>query len=199
VNRFSLTLPALLLSTLLLSACTTMPTSLTITPQLNDDTAVNKIDSDQSWTLSSNDVRTARYLIAISSGEDVATLINESASSRLLIESSLRNHWLKQGVQFTNKNSESHEKYEIKIQLIKLLAEVEQAAFSHESDINVVLKVQLSSDKTTFSKTFRSHYEQKSPFSVDIEALTTQLNTQLSQLLDQVVQDPEVNAKLLQL
>ncbi|MCP4322929.1 MAG: hypothetical protein GY787_13990 [Alteromonadales bacterium] len=196
VNRYSLALPALLLSTLFLSACATPPTSLKLTAQLDEAITINKIEREQTWVLNSDDFRTARYLIAISSGDEVATLINESASSRILIENSLRTHWVKQGIQFTDKSSEN---YEIKVQLIKLLAEVEQGTVSHESDINVILKIQLSSDKTTFSKTFRSHYEQKAPFRADIEKLTTQLNMQLSQLLDQVVQDPEVNAKLLQL
>lgn len=196
MNSFSLKLPALLLSTLILSACATTPTSLQLKPKLNDNISIEKTQSEHVWALNSDDFRTARYLIAISSGDDVATLVNESASSRVIIEETLQNHWTKKGLHFTDKKNNP---YKVDVQLIKLLAEVEQGTLSHESDINVVIKIQLRSDKKTFSKTFRSHYEEKSPFSADINALTEQLNTQLSQLLDQIVQDAELNAKLLQL
>jgi len=113
-----------------------------------------------------------------------------------MVEQTLKAHWTKQGHVFT---SDSYNEHKIDIQLIKLLAEVEQATLSHESDINVVIKVQLDSDKTTFSKTFRSHYEEKAPFNANVDKLSQQLTTQLSQLLDQIVQDPELNAKLQQL
>jgi len=192
----TLTLPTLLFSLLFLSACSNTPSSLQLTPQLNTDNITSPVESDQKWLLASQDLRTARYLIAISTGDDVATLINESSSTRAMVEQTLQAHWAKQGHIFT---SDSYNEYKIDIQLIKLLAEVEQATLSHESDINVVIKVQLNSDKTTFSKTFRSHYEEKAPFNANVNKLSQQLTTQLSQLLDQIVQDPELNAKLLQL
>ncbi|WP_232772509.1 YajG family lipoprotein [Psychromonas sp. Urea-02u-13] len=196
MRTISLTLPVILLSTLFLSACSSTPTSLKLTPNLNDNITINKVEKNQKWLLDSKDFRTARYLIAISAGDDVATLVNESISTRISVEKLLQNHWTKQGYRFTDNQGNSHQ---IEVQLIKLLAEVEQGTLSHETDINVIIKIQLNSDKSTFSKTFRSHYEEKAAFSADVEVLATQLNTQLSQLLDQIVQDPELNDKLLQL
>jgi uncharacterized lipoprotein len=196
VRTISLTLPIILLSTLFLSACSNTPTSLKLTPSLDTNITVNKVEKKQKWALNSKDFRTARYLIAISTGDDVATLVNESTSTRLIVEKTLQKHWVNQGYRFTDKAGNSHQ---IEVQLIKLLAKVEQGTVSHETNINVIIKIQLNSDKSTFSKTFRSHYEENAPFRANIESLTTQLNTQLSQLLDQVVQDPELNDKLLQL
>ncbi|GLS89139.1 hypothetical protein GCM10007916_02060 [Psychromonas marina] len=196
MKNISLTLPSLLLSILFLSACSTTPSSLQLTPKLDENISVTKIKSDKKWSLTSQDLRTERYLIAISSGDDVATLINESTSTRTLIEQTLKTHWLKQGHQISNKGVNG---YQIDIQLLKLLAEVEQNTMNHETDINLVIKVQLKSETTTFSKTFRSHYEEKAPFSASVTDLAQQLNKQLSQLLDQIVQDPEVNDKLAQL
>jgi len=196
VKKTSLSLPLLLLSILFLSACSNTPNSLQLTPRLDESLITTKVESDQRWLLDSQDLRTARYLIAISAGDDVATLIGESNSTRTIIEKTLQTHWSKQGHRFT---SNRYNRYKIEVQLIKLLAEVEQATLSHESEINVVLKVQLSTDKTTFSKTFRSHYEKKGALNASVKTLTEQLNAQLSQLLDQIVQDPELNDKLLQL
>lgn len=196
MNRLSLKFILLLLSALFLSACANTPNSLKLTPQIDKNISINKVESKNSWSLQSVDLRNARYLIAISSGDDVATLFHESISSSLTIGKILHSHWLKQGVNFTDKKPNSQQ---IEIQVIKLLAEVEQSSFSHESDINLLIKIRLNTEQTTFTKTFRSHFEQKSPFSADVEALETQLNTQLSQLLNQIVQDPELNAKLAQL
>lgn len=196
MKNISLSLPLLLLSTLLLTACATPPNSLQLAPQLDDTSITTQVKSAHSWQLTSQDLRTARYLIAISSGDDVATLVNESSSTRAIVEQTLQAHWLKQGHTFS---TDSANNYQIDIQLIKLLAQVEQGAVSHESDINVVLKVQLSNAHTTFSKTFRSNFKEEAPFNASVDKLTEQLNTQLSQLLNQVVQDSELNAKLLQL
>ena len=196
MKHISLTLPVLLLSTLFLSACSSTPSSVQLTPKLDKNITLTKVEDNKQWLLNSQDLRAERYLIAISSGDDVATLINESVSTRTLIEKTLQTHWVKQGHQFVNKSNNG---YQIDIQLLKLLAEVEQSTMSHETDINVVIKIMLKSNKTNFSKTFRSHFEEEAPFSPSIEDLTTKLNTQLSQLLNQVVQDQEFNGKLKQL
>lgn len=196
MKNISLTLPTLILSILLLSACSNTPSSLQLTPKIDENITATSIKSNKQWLIGSQDLRTERYLIAISSGDDVATLINESTSTRALVEKTLQAHWIKQGHLFTHKNSNNDK---IEIQLLKLLAEVEQSTMSHETDINLIIKVQLKSNDTTFSKTFRSHYEEKAPLNASVNDLTEQLNTQLSQLLDQIVQDTELNDKLLQL
>ncbi|WP_238596690.1 YajG family lipoprotein [Psychromonas sp. psych-6C06] len=196
MKRISLTLPAILASIALLSGCSSTPNNLQLTPKLSNDIVTKEVNSEHIWLLDSQDLRSARYLIAISSGDDVATLINESSSTKDVITETLRTHWVNSGHRFTNKKNNDTQ---INVQLIQLLAEVEEHTVSHESDINVVIKVQLSSDKKTFSKTFRAHYEEEAPFGADVEKISAQLNTQLSQLLDQIVQDPELNAKLLQL
>ena len=196
MKHISLTLPVLLLSALFLSACSSTPSSVQLTPKLDKNITLTKVEDNKQWLLNSQDLRAERYLIAISSGDDVATLINESVSTRTLIEKTLQTHWVKQGHQFANSSING---YQIDIQLLKLLAEVEQNTVSHETDINVVIKIKLKSNKTSFSKTFRSHFEEEAPFSPSIEDLTTKLNTQLSKLLNQVVQDQEFNDKLKQL
>jgi len=198
VKNIHLTLPALLLSTLFLSACSTTPSSVKLTPQLTKTSNMPQITAEDkpSWLISSDDFRTARYLIAISSGDGVAELINESESSRSMIENVLYTQWEKQGVTF---NEEKNNAYQLKVQLVTLLSEVEKGTVSDESDNNIVIKIQLTSDKKVFSKTFRSHSQEEFPFRASVDKLTEKLNTQLSQLLDQIVQDPELNAKLLQL
>jgi len=80
VKNITLTLPTLLLSILFLSACSNTPSSLQLTPQLDTNSITAQVESEQKWLLDSQDLRTARYLIAISSGDDVATLLTNQAA-----------------------------------------------------------------------------------------------------------------------
>ena len=150
-------------------------------------------DSDLKWSLSSQDQRIAHYLIEISTGDDVAILINEQKSSRLVIQQALNEAWLALDLSFTEESI-----YKIDVQLIKLLAEVEQSSFSHQVNSNIVIRIQLSSDQQKFNKTFKSHFYSKKQFTANNANISEQLNTQLSQLLNEIVQDPELNSKLQQ-
>lgn len=192
----SFTLPGILLSILLLSACSNSSNSLQLTPKLDASSITSKVTNDHDWLLNSQDLRSARYLISISAGDDVATLINESVSTRTVIEKTLQAHWAKQGHRFT---TQADNEYQITVQLLQLVAQVEQHTFSHESHINAVIRIELNSASTTFAKTFRANFNKEGAFAANVDTIAEQLNTQLSQLLDQIVQDPELNAKLQQL
>lgn len=185
----------LLLSSLLLTAaCSHSPSSVTLQPELLVKETDKSLQSNLTWNMNSQDQRIAHYLIEISSGDDAATLVNESQSSRLLIEKVLRRQWQEQGLRFTSDSS-----YKIDLQIIKLLAQVKQNNFSFDLNSNIIIKVKLSSENKTFSKTFTAHLTEEAPFSANVEKITEKLNTQLSQLLTEIVQDPELTAKLQQL
>ena len=183
----------LTLTTLFLISCSSAPRTMLLEPELINADKQQSFDSNLNWSLSSQDQRIAHYLIEISTGDDVATLINEQKSSRLVIQQALYEAWSGQNLNFTDKNV-----YKIDIQLIKLLSEVEQSSFSHQVNSNIVIRIQLSSDLKTFNKTFRSHFHSKHPFKASNDKISEQLNTQLSQVLNEIVHDPELNSKLQQ-
>ncbi|WP_028862183.1 YajG family lipoprotein [Psychromonas aquimarina] len=184
----------LILSSALLFSCSGTPTSTQLQPQLSSIDNNKSLESSINWSVSSQDRRIAHYLIEISTGDDAAVLINESAGSKQIIEQALRRQWLKQGMTLVSSSP-----YQIDIQVIKLLSQVKQSTLSHEIDSNIVIKVQLNSETKTFSKTFKAKYSAQAPFQADIDELSEKLNTQLSQLLNEIVQDPELKSKLLQL
>jgi uncharacterized lipoprotein len=162
-----------------------------VQPKISTEKKMPVIDSDITWSLSSQDRRIARYLIEISAGDGLATLVNESNSSRLIIQQTLHQQWLAQGLSIYPNND-----YKIDIQLIKLLAKVKQSTYKHKIDSEVVIKIQLKSNNKTFSKTFNSQALSEAPFNADSVKISTQLNKQLSQLLTEIVKDPELNSKL---
>ncbi len=184
----------LIISAVLLAACSTSPASVQLQPELSLNQTGKLLQSKLIWNISSQDQRIAHYLIEITDGDNAATLINESQSSRLIIENVLHKQWIKQGLTF---KADSEDK--IDIQLIKLLAKVEQNTLTHNINSKIVIKVKLSSENTIFSKTFKSRFNQEGVFTADSKQVTEQLNDQLSQLLNEIIQDPELNAKLQQL
>jgi uncharacterized lipoprotein len=183
----------LMLSTFFLLSCSSTPTTMLLEPELINSGKAQALSNNVNWSLSSQDQRIAHYLIEITTGDDVATLINEQKSSRLIIQQALYDEWMTRDLIITENSS-----YKIDIQLIKLLAQVEQSSFSHQVNADIVIRVELSSEQKTFNKTFKSHFHSKRPFTANSVKVSEQLNTQLSQLLNQIIQDPELNSKLQQ-
>jgi len=184
----------LIISAVLLTACSSTPASIQLRPELSVVQTTQPLQSKSSWSIGSQDQRIAHYLIEISSGDDVATLINESQSSRLIIEKSLRKQWIKEGLTY-----QADSPAKIEVQLIKLLAKVEQKNLTYKNHSKIVINIKLRTENKIFSKTFTSRFTKEGIFTPEIKALSAQLNTQLSQLLNEIIKDPELNAKLQQL
>lgn len=178
-------------ATFFLFSCSNVPSTMQVQPKISNEKNIPVINSDINWSLSSQDRRIAHYLIEISAGDDVATLINESDSSRLIIEQTLNAQWLAQGLALSPNND-----YKIDVQLIKLLAKVKQSTYKHKINSEVVIKIQLKSNNKTYGKTFNSRMMSEAPFNADSVKISTQLNEQLSQLLTEIVKDPELNTRL---
>lgn len=181
------------ISVFLLVACSTTPLSIQLQPkiELNQNAPLlsNKID----WQVKSQDQRIVQYLIEITNGKDAAKLINETQSSRLLITNTLQQQWNKRGLTFADSSTNI-----IEIQIINLLAKVDQKTLHHNTRIKIVLNIKLTTNNSVFTKTFISNTTQEGPFKADIEEINNQLNAQLSKLLNKIVQDPELNDKLQQ-
>ncbi|WP_435235082.1 YajG family lipoprotein [Psychromonas sp. PT13] len=180
----------LLTSSFLLVACSTSPLSITLQPTLSEIPANSVSTSKLNWQITSQDFRTAQYLIIVSEGDGVATLINDAQNSRLVIQQSLQQKWAETGLRL---NPQSENK--ITIQLIELLSKVKQTSFSHTVNSTITINVRVESGTTVFNKIFASNTEQEAPLSVNIKKTGNKLNTQLSLLLDEIINDPELNAK----
>ena len=176
------------------AGCSTPPVSMRVQPTLLKNQTTIPFTSKTVWNINSQDHRIAQYLIEVTKGKGAATLVNESQSSRLIIENALQQEWQKYGL-LTNTDSTN----KINIEIIKLLAKVQQNPVNHTINSNIIINVKLKTENNVFSKIFRSHATKEAPFSADINKTGKQLNIQLSQLLNEIIQDPELNAKLHQL
>jgi len=180
-------------SFIVLVSCASVPTDINIIPDLALKEGTIAFSNAAPWQIQSRDLRIERHLVQIVDGEKVAQLINEHQSVRLLIEKNLSQAWLNNGLKIADSSD-----YHVDIMLNKALATVTESAVSYEVKSQLVLKLQLSHQGKKFVKLFRSNSQWEGPFNASISRITKELSVQLSDLLNQIVQDEELNKKLQQ-
>lgn len=181
----------LLLSSLTILGCSQTPSSIPLTSQLTLNKPELTYHNLQAWQIDSQDLRVARHLIEIVDGDNVAKLINEQQSLTKLIEDNLRQTWTANQLK-TAKQSD----YKLDIQLVEALTKVTEPTMSYEVSTDMKIKIKLQHNNKTFVKLFQSNHQWNAPFSTSISRVTEQLETQLSQLLNEIIQDKELNDKL---
>ena len=192
LNTYS-KLVAMLTLLFTLASCASLPTDININPELDLEKNTYTFKQSDTWQIASQDLRVARHLIEIIDGDNVAQLINEQQSLRLLVENSLTQAWINNKLK-VNKSSE----HQANIKLIKALATVTESTLSYDVDSQMVIKIELNYQGKNFVKLFRSNKQWDAAFSTSAAGITEQLNVQISQLLNQIIQDPELNSKLQQ-
>lgn len=183
---------ALFISSLLtLISCASVPTDINIIPDLDLKAGTYTFTSEKSFQVNSQDLRIERHLVQIVDGEKVAQLINEHQSIRLLIEKNLSEAWTNNKLNLVDQSE-----YKIDIKLIKALATVKEAAVSYEVKSELILKIQVMHQGNIYVKLFKSNNQWEGPFTASISRITKELSVQLSELLNQIIQDEELNDKL---
>ncbi|TEW51712.1 YajG family lipoprotein [Psychromonas algicola] len=184
----------LLISSLLtLISCASVPTDINIIPDLDLKAGTYTFTNENPWQVDSQDLRIERHLVQIVDGDKVAQLINEHQSVRLLIEKNLSEAWANNKLKIVDQSD-----YKIDIKLIKALATVTEAAVSYEVKSELILKIQVTHQGNIYVKLFKSNNQWEGPFTASISRITKELSVQLSELLNQIVQDEELNDKLQQ-
>jgi len=174
-------------------SCASVPTDINLMPQLHLTTGTYEFSNENAWKINSQDIRVAKHLVQIVDGDKAARLINEQQSIRLLIENNLSQAWSENQLNMANESD-----YKVDIKLVKALATVTEATVSYEVKSEIALKIQLTHQGRIFVKLFRSNNQWEAPFTTSISRVTQELNLQLSDLLNQIIQDQELNTKLQQ-
>ncbi|TEW54371.1 hypothetical protein E2R68_08850 [Psychromonas sp. RZ22] len=184
--------PSLIIATLLiLMGCSTIPADLNINSKQPLETGTYQFSNPHAWQINSQDYRIARHLIEIVDGDNVAQLINERQSLRVLVENNLKQAWITNKLKTANVSD-----YKVDIRLIKALTTVTEGAVSYNASTQMIIKVQLTYQDKSFVKLFRSNNQWEAPFSTNVSRIREELNKQLSQLLNQIIKDQELNDKL---
>jgi len=181
----------ILISLLTLMSCTSIPTHTNIEPTINLTNSTYTFTNTHLWKIKSQDQRIEHHVIEIVDGDNVAQLINEQQSLRLLVEKSLSSAWANNKLKIDQTSD-----YQVDIQLVKALATVTESTFSYDVTSEMKIKVVLTHQGNVFVKLFRSGKQWDAAFSTKTEAITKQLDQQLSQLLEQIINDQELNSQL---
>ena len=160
-------------------------------PALSIEKGAYTYSNQQPWKISSQDERVARHVIEVVDGDNVAQLVNEQQSLRLLVQDSLTQAWVDNQLK-VDQNSD----YKLDIKLVKVLATVTEASVSYDVSSQMMIKVALTHNGKAFIKLFRSNKQWNSAFSTNISNITERLNKQLSFLLIQIVEDQELNSQM---
>jgi uncharacterized lipoprotein len=183
-KKYLLTLP--LIYTLLLNACTSAPTHLIIAPDITNIPTSKHIN--QQATLNVNDMRTAGHLVQILKEGNAAILF--SAQNRLedIIEKSISKVWQEQGLTIQNPAVNS-----INIIIEKAITSVTQKTMSYHAQSEIILEIKINNGLKTLTSTFKNSGDSKGPFKADIAVLERNFNQRLTNLLQQILANKEIN------
>ena len=181
----------MMVTSLALISCSSTPAYTNLMPAFSIEKGAYTYSNSQPWKISSQDERVARHVIEVVDGDNVAQLVNEQQSLRLLVQDNLTQAWVDNQLK-VDQNSD----YKIDIKLVKALATVTEATVSYDVSSQMMIKVALTHNGKAFIKLFRSNKQWNSAFSTNVANITERLNKQLSLLLVQIVEDQELNTQM---
>ncbi len=176
-------------TTLLLSACSSQPQQVQLNPsvELNPEQQVNTIAA-----IRSQDLRSKRFLISIhQQGKEQAQLIASTNNLRQSIEQQLSQAWQQKGIGFV-----ADAPQRITIDILELASRVDEGSVKYQTTSTIRLSVSVDTPTQTLSKQFRSSHSHEGAFSVNVNKQAEAMSQQLSQMLSEIANDPELLAVL---
>ncbi|QDP00700.1 hypothetical protein FNC98_04635 [Thalassotalea sp. PS06] len=169
----------------LTSACAEKTGMIELQPDLINTPA--KIYQQKSAKISVTDSRDKGHIVEVLNIDRPSTTIDSSAALSQVLNRQFTNQLSNQGL---NLNEESD---------LKVIFDVERARTYVNQDVldyraNTIIKLQVKMENSaqTMSKTFTLRATSRGPLNANIETLQRDFNTQLSKLIDQVLEDEQL-------
>ncbi|XQW84155.1 YajG family lipoprotein [Thalassotalea piscium] len=172
---------------LLLSACTSNIKHLVIAPEIL--TSSNPQISTQAISITTSDLRSASHILQIVKEDKAAELITSQGSLAEIIDSALRSAYQKSGVQVSPSANNV-----INVAINKALINVNQSMLKYTANTAIELSVRTNNGEKTLTKTYRSSGTSNGPLKADIAVLERDFNQQLSKLIVNIINDPQLIA-----
>ncbi|MBW3164442.1 YajG family lipoprotein [Ferrimonas balearica] len=176
----------LLAAAVLLGGCASHPQSLIIAP--TEPMPTVNAASSASVELSSTDHRTDTFLVRIHDGDGPAQLINASSNPRALLESGLRDGLSHQGYAMSG-----HGTVRMALTLEELQVDVDQSAMRHIANSRATATLVVEQDNRQLVKRYQARGEVKGVLKVESSVLEREVNDRLNQLLNAMLNDPELH------
>jgi uncharacterized lipoprotein len=183
-NRLKLLITSVLLATV--TACSTAPTHLIVTPQVQLP-ASNQF-SNQEAKITVVDMRTSTHIVQILKEDKAATILSAEQRLEYIIKDVLTSQWHKQGLQFN-----ATAKNDITVTIEKAIISVDQESVSYNTQSEIILKVSIDNTKQTLTSRFKNRAHSEGALKADIAVLEREFNQHLSTLLKQILTSKDIN------
>lgn len=177
--------PTLISLIVLLSACSSSVKHLVIAPYIL--TASNTQLSAQSINISTSDLRTAQHMLQIIREDQAAQLITSQSSLAEIVDKSLTAAFKKSGAQVTPAGNNV-----LNIVINKALINVNQSMMKYNANNIIELSISVDNGEQTLTKSYRSSGKSEGPLQADIAVLERDFNQQLSKVITNIVNDPQL-------
>jgi len=180
-------LKSLMASVLLvtLTACSTTPTHLIITPELYI-TASNQFFNKQA-SVTVEDMRTSTHIVQILEKDEAATILSAERRLEDTIQGILTKQWQQQGllISATAKNN-------LTVTIEKAIISVQQESVSYSTQSEIIIKVTIDNTKQTLTTRFKNRAHSEGALKADIAVLEREFNQHLSTLLKQIITSKDI-------
>ncbi|MBY5990591.1 YajG family lipoprotein [Ferrimonas balearica] len=175
-----------LIAALALGGCASQPEQLILAP--TEPFPTLRADHQVGIDLTSQDHRTETFLVRIQREDQPAQLVSAGSNPRALLESGLR-----QGLQGQGYDLDRLGEVRLNLTLEQLLVDVEQGSLNHTATSYAIASVVVDKDGRQLVKRYQARGTLKGVMRVDMARLEREVNDRLNQLLNSMLNDPELH------
>lgn len=160
---------------------------LILSPEIQSNNTNNIRYIGKSSTLVVNDIRPDKSIIAVMNNGKITKKIASQLPLSSIIHQNLSTEYTQQGLKI-----QSIAEQKINIDIEQATIHVQQGLFNYTSNRNIVLKVTMSKNANSISKTYSLKGTNEGPLKADLAVLGRDFNHGLGKLLTQIINDPEL-------
>ncbi len=139
----------------------------------------------------SQDLRTANYLVSFKNKDKAAGLINNDQNLRLITAENLKTKLQQQGLELVDSSDK-----QFRLDILTLRTSVTQSRVKYQADSSIRLKVIVKNQDRQLAKLYKSHSSWEGAFSPSLEEIEQDLEEQLNTLLTEIITDPQIQTYL---
>lgn len=169
----------------LISACTNKPTQIIVAPEpyVSSKAAFLGLNA----RLNVTDMRSGSHILQIMRADKAAELFSAQSDLSTIIHQGLESELKKQGLNLSGQANN-----QIEVFVDNAIISVQQELVKYQANNHITMRVQVTSNEQTLTRTFNSKGSSNGPLQADIAVLERDFNQQLANLLSQIITDKEI-------
>jgi len=168
-----------------LVACSTAPTHLILSPQVNLP-ASNQFANKEA-SINVVDMRTSPHIVQILEKDEAATILSSKVRIEDIISGILSKEWQQQGLTIS---ADANNKITATIE--KAIISVDQESVTYTTQSEIIIKVTIENEKQTLTSQFKTRAHSEGALNADIAALEREFNQHLTTLLKQMLVSKDI-------